>query len=336
MMSQPTVTIAVPVLDEEPFIGACLDAIGAQTYPHIVEVLVIDGGSNDQTREVAERPGVTVLDNPHGIQAAALNVALDVAKGDVFVRVDGHCLIEPDYVERCVDALHRTGAAMVGGAMRPVAQGWKQRGIAAAMSSPFGVGPARFHVGGKPGWVDTVYLGAYRTKAARGVGGYAAVATNEDAEFAIRIGQSGGVWFDPTIRSTYTPRSSFFTLARQFYRYGRGRAATVRRHPGSLAPRQVAAPLLLVALLTPWRRPVAAAYAAVVVGAATRESPWDATKLAAFTASLPIIHLSWGMGFVIGLIVPSEPRTSIGREEVLDDPAQLNAQELVECQRRVP
>jgi hypothetical protein len=191
---------------------------------------------------------------------------------------------------------------MVGGAMSPVANGWRHRGIAAAMASRVGAGPARFHIGGAPGWVDTVYLGAYRAEAAREVGGYAAeFAVNEDAEFAFRMKPRGGVWFDPSIRSTYTPRPDFVALGRQFFRYGRGRAATVRRHPGSLSPRQLAAPLLVLALLSPWRRPAALAYAGVVVAATAGVVRREGSAAAGFACALPVMHCSWGAGFLLGL-----------------------------------
>ena len=107
----PTVTVAIPVLDEEAHLGACLDAIEAQTYSGIVEVLVIDGGSSDRSVEIArQHQMVRVLDNPRRIQSAALNRALDEAAGEILVRVDGHCVIAADYVERCV-ALDANGAA---------------------------------------------------------------------------------------------------------------------------------------------------------------------------------------------------------------------------------
>lgn len=303
MSVTPTVTVAIPVLNEEAHIDACLDAVAAQTYTGIVEVLVIDGGSSDATRAiVACRPGVRLLDNPRRIQAAALNIALDEAKGDVFVRVDGHCVIAPDYVERCVMALAGTGAAMVGGAMTPIAHGGLQRGIAAAMASKLGAGPARFHSGGDSGPVDTVYLGAYRTELARQVGGYAEdFGVNEDAEFAIRMGSRGPVWFDPAIRSTYVPRGSVRAVGRQFYRYGRSRAATVRKHPGSLAVRQLAAPILLLGLLTPWRRGVVLAYGSTVLAASVPVARRDRRAWPAFLAVVPVMHASWGAGFWVGI-----------------------------------
>lgn len=304
MNTEPTVTVAIPSLNEEKHIEACLDAVAAQTYGHIVEVLVVDGGSTDATRELAgARPGVRVVDNPRRIQAAALNIALSQARGDVFVRVDGHCEIARDYVERCVEALDLTGAAMVGGAMTPRAAQPVQRGIAAAMGSRLGAGPARFHTGGPSCQVDTVYLGAYRTDLAREVGGYAEdVGVNEDAEFAIRMRARGGVWFDETIRSTYVPRASLPAVAKQFYRYGRSRAATVRRHPRSIAGRQVVAPLLVLGLLSPRRRTVARTYlAAVLIGSARRLAD-DPAEGAAMAATIPAMHLSWGVGFLRGLL----------------------------------
>lgn len=300
----PTVTVAIPVLNEEAYLDACLDAIDAQTYGQITEVLVVDGGSTDRTVELAQaRSDIAVLHNPRRIQAAALNLALERAKGEVFVRVDGHCIVAPDYVARCVDALEATGASMVGGAMTPVASGWRHMGIAAAMSSPLGAGPARFHSGGEAGWVDTVYLGAYRTEAARRLGGYAEdVGVNEDAEFAIRMGARAGVWFSPEIRSTYVPRDSFTALARQFYRYGRSRARTVRRHPTSLQPRQLMAPALVIGLLSPRRRAVAVTYGlSIAVTSAWRTPPDQALARAAASV---VMHLSWGVGFLRSIASP--------------------------------
>ena len=312
-MAGPPVTVAIPVFNEAAHIAACLDAVAAQTYGNVVEVLVVDGGSTDNTRKiVAGRGGnVRLLHNPRRIQAAALNVALAEARGDVFVRVDGHCTIAADYVERCVETLAATGAAMVGGAMNPQGDGWLGLGIASAMTSRFGVGPARFHLGGPPGWVDTVYLGAYPTALARDVGGYAEdVGVNEDAEFAIRMRPHGGVRFEPTIRSTYKPRGSLRAVTRQFYRYGRSRAATVRRHPGSIAPRQLVAPLLLAGLLSPWRRPALAAYAAVLAVAAADQGRRAPRAVPGLLLTLPAMHLPWGAGFFRGLVT-GPPRVTV-------------------------
>ena len=304
--TSPTVTVALPVLDEAVHLEAALDSIADQSYPFIMEVLVVDGGSNDRTREIARaypRLAVRVLDNPKRIQSAALNVALKEARGEVFLRVDGHCVLEPDYVERCVSALIESGAALVGGGMTPDSAGTIQRGIAKAMASRFGAGPARFHTGGPSGWVDTVYLGAFRTELGRLVGGYAEdVGVNEDAELAIRLGRVGGVWYDPDIRSHYIPRGAVRDVARQFYGYGHSRALTVRHHPESLRLRQLLPPLLVLGIASPWRRKVAMVYGGTIVARAALELTRDPRAVPGFVASLPTMHLAWGSGFLTGLV----------------------------------
>lgn len=306
-MTGPSVTIAIPTFNEERHIETVLRAVDRQTYQPIVEVLVVDGRSTDRTRELAGRcERVLVLDNPKRAQAAALNIALRHARGDILVRLDGHCEPAADYVERCVDALESTGATLVGGAMTPIAGRGFQRGIAAAMRSPLGVGPARFHTGGPSGWVDTVYLGAGRTEALRALGGYAEdVGVNEDAELAYRARRARGVWFDSSIHSTYVPRGSIPALARQFHRYGASRAATVRKHPASLAPRQLVAPLLVIALLSPYRRQAVATYVGILYLAAVRQAARDPAAVPAMVAVLPAMHLPWGLGFIQGLLKPA-------------------------------
>ena len=54
---KPTVTIAIPALDEQRHLGRALASIDEQTYGSIVEVIVADGGSTDRTREIAAKRG---------------------------------------------------------------------------------------------------------------------------------------------------------------------------------------------------------------------------------------------------------------------------------------
>jgi hypothetical protein len=188
--------------------------------------------------------------------------------------------------------------------MTPEATGAVHGAIAAAMSSRLGAGPARFHTDGPAGWVDTVYLGAYRRRDALEIGGYAEVPINEDAEFAHRMGSLRGIRFDPSIRSRYSPRSSLRDLGRQFYRYGRGRARTTIRHTDSLRPRQLAAPALVIGLASPFRRQVAALYVAGLAIAVATDGRRLGKGTPAFVVALPTMHLAWGTGFLVGLVRP--------------------------------
>ncbi|MFN7210855.1 MAG: glycosyltransferase, partial [Aggregatilineales bacterium] len=106
MSEYPFVTVIMPIYNEEAFIARSLGAVLAQDYPaERYEVIVADGMSQDATRQIirslpdAER--VRIIDNPQRLQAAAMNLALSHAKGEIIVRVDGHTIIAPDYLRAC-------------------------------------------------------------------------------------------------------------------------------------------------------------------------------------------------------------------------------------------
>ncbi|QBI22061.1 glycosyltransferase family 2 protein [Egibacter rhizosphaerae] len=241
------------VRDEQAHLGRALDAVLAQDYAGLLEVCVAVAPSHDGTeelaREVAARDRrVAVTANPRGVTPAGLNAAIAATSGDVVVRVDGHAVLPPGYVRRAVELLAETGADNVGGIMAAEGDTPFTRAVAAAMTSRFGTGDARFHTGGRPGPVDTVYLGVFRRAALERVGHFdERLVRTQDAELNHRIRQSGGqVWFHPDLRVAYRPRDSLRGLARQYFEYGRWRRAVVRRHPDSLALRQLAPPAALV------------------------------------------------------------------------------------------
>ena len=139
-MSQPYVTVAMPCRNEAGFIEACLRSVQAQSYPRErIEILVADGGSTDGTREILARLAkeddrIRFIDNPQRIQAAGLNHAIRAARGEVIARMDVHADYAPDYLEKCIEVLERTGADNVGGAARCRAKGSVQ--LAVCLSAP--------------------------------------------------------------------------------------------------------------------------------------------------------------------------------------------------------
>ena len=308
----PTVSLVMPVLNEAHMLEGCLSALCAQDYPAIIEIVVADGGSSDATRQIAEAvPAVKVVENPRKSRPAGLNVAIAHASGEVIVRVDARTRLAPDYVTCCVAALQQSEAALVGGPMRFESHNARQRGIAAAMMSRLGAGPAEFRrLGGPPRFVDTVYLGAYRREVIEALGGYDEWSGgNEDAELAFRAQASGGVYLDPRIHSSYIVREGLVPLSRQFYRYGRNRARTIRKHPRALSLRQLAVPALFAGLISPFRLFVLAAYACLVLGRGAGEAVRDPAAAPTLMAALPTMHLCWGVGFLRGIVssVPSRP-----------------------------
>ena len=312
------VTIAMPALNEEHYIEACIASVQAQDYPREqIEILVADGRSTDKTRDILARlaaadPRIRVIDNPARLQAAGLGQMVKAAQGDVIVRMDVHCEYAPDYVRKCVETLERTGADNVGGAQRARAKTPFQRALCAALASPLGVGGASYRSAEAEGFVDTVFLGAFRRKVFEAVGLWDPRAiTNEDSELNQRILENGGrIYLSREIVVHYFPRDSFRTLAKQYFKYGRGRARTLLKL-GRFSNIRPAIPFFLVAggaamAATPplWPAlPVAAATYALATGAeAVRVG--RAAGLGAIPTVwgiFPVLHISHGVGFAAGL-----------------------------------
>jgi cellulose synthase/poly-beta-1,6-N-acetylglucosamine synthase-like glycosyltransferase len=313
------VTIAMPSYNEEHYIEACIATVQAQDYPpELIEILVADGRSTDRTREILARlaeadPRIRMIDNPARLQAAGLGLLVKEATGDVIVRMDVHAEYAPDYIRRCVEALERTGADNVGGAQRAKAKTPFQQALCAALASPLGVGGARYRSADAEGFVDTVFLGAFRRRVFETVGLWDPGAiTNEDAELNQRILDSGGqIYLSKDIVVHYFPRDSLKTLAKQYFRYGRGRARTLLKL-GRFPTLRPLLPFFLVSgaatlLLTPPLWPlVPAAFAtyALATGAEAVRVGRKASARAIPTvwAIFPVLHASHGAGFAAGLL----------------------------------
>jgi cellulose synthase/poly-beta-1,6-N-acetylglucosamine synthase-like glycosyltransferase len=315
----PVVTIAMPAFNEEHYIEACIASVQAQDYPREqIEILVADGRSTDRTREIlsrlaAEDPRIKMIDNPERLQAAGLGKLVKAAQGDVIVRMDVHCEYAPDYVRKCVETLERTGADNVGGAQRARARTLFQRAVCAALDSPLGVGGAKYRSADAEGFVDTVFLGAFRRRVFETIGLWDPGAiTNEDAELNQRILSSGGqIYLSRDIVVHYYPRDSFGALAKQYFRYGRGRARTLLKL-GAFPTLRPLLPFLLVsggaalvALPPLWPlAPAAFATYALATGAeAVRVgAPLGPRAIPTIWAMFPVLHASHGVGFAAGLV----------------------------------
>ncbi len=321
------VSVVMPCLNEERRIIGALGSLVDDWILAEGEVLVMDGGSVDGTlrlvAEFAERRGGTgaaasirVLDNPGRYQVFGLNDGIRAARGAFIVRADAHCLYPPGYVRTCVELLRAKeseGAANVGGVMEPVGKEFRQRAVALAMRHPLGVGDARFHLGTKSGFTDTVFLGTFRKSVLEDIGLYdIGQRTNQDAELNLRLLRSGRkIYLDHTIRVRYFPRETFTALARQYFAYGRGRARTTRKHRWVTSWRQVLPPLFVpasaAAVVVGFVQPLAwllpAAYlAAVLLGAifipvAGAERPASLQGRIAAAWAMIVMHFSWGTGF---------------------------------------
>jgi cellulose synthase/poly-beta-1,6-N-acetylglucosamine synthase-like glycosyltransferase len=327
--ASPLVSVILPIRNEAHYIARSLGAVLAQDYPaDRMEILVADGMSTDGTREIVESmgagpPRVQIIDNARRIAPTALNAAIARARGEILVRVDGHCEIERDYVRRCVEHLRNDGVDGVGGPLQTIGVSFIARGIAIAMSSTFGVGDSAFRtVNNKTMLVDTVAFPAYTRNIVERVGLFdEELARNQDDDYNYRLRKIGAkVLLAADVRSRYYSRSSLRSLWRQYFQYGYWKVRVMQKHPLQMRPRQFVPPLFVVALLLSLAAAsfsfilgswfvlpfglAAGSYALANLAASAlitaRRRDWSLLGL--LPIAFAILHVSYGLGFLVGLV----------------------------------
>jgi len=326
---KPFVTVIVPCRNEERHLAACLDSVLATTYPRDrMEILVVDGQSIDGTRAIAEsyaqRAGaeipVIVLDNPAGTAPAGMNIGIRHAHGDVIARMDAHALYPREYLPRLVEALECTGADNVGGVLEtlPASDTPVARAIAVACSHPFGVGNSRFRIGTTTNqWVDTVAFGCWRRQLFGWLGMFdEELVRNQDDELNHRLIAKGGkILLVAHVTAQYFARETLPQLERMFFQYGFYKPLVARKIGRVMTLRQLAPPALtlglivsaLLAIVSPLGRwlglALVLAYGSAILLATLRQLPrLGARAGVALLAAFPLMHLSYGWGFLCGMV----------------------------------
>lgn len=316
----------MPVRNEADFIERSLRAALQQDYPHNrMEVIVADGMSEDRTRDIIAKlvadlndDRVRIIDNLGQIAPTGLNAAFQASHGDIIIRVDGHCVIEPNYISRCVHYLQSTEADGVGGTIESVCGISVGEAIALGMSSKFGVGNVGFRTGENVGgFVDTVPFPAYRRAAIEHAGPYdEQLVRNQDDEYNYRLRKLGHkILLAPDIKSRYFTRNTLASTWRQYYQYGVYKVRVLQKHPRQMQVRQFVpfafvtslGMSLLGGLFSKRLRFVATAIAAVyalgnIVASITiaRRAGW--THLRFLPLVFAVLHFSYGLGFARGLV----------------------------------
>jgi len=335
-MSQlPLVSIVIPARNEHRDIEGCLDAVIAQDWPDDrMEVVVVDGDSSDATAELAEgRLASTYLEwrvirSPEASTPRNLNRGLAAANGEILCRVDARSRIPPTYVRRCAEVLSsRPGVTVVGG--RQVAAAAREdhiieRAIAVALNSSWSNGGAVYRrQAPRSGPAETVYLGAFRTRDLRDVGGWdPRLATNQDYELNRRLGAKGSVWVVGDLGVQYIPRPTLRALWAQYRRFGRWKASVWRSDVVRASRRQrvlVAIPpagtfMAIGVLRSRWRRPAVAAGACVGVGITAVRSRNGGALLGVLSlVASTVIVTAWWVGVVEQMVRESVTGESLVR-----------------------
>ena len=317
------VSVLIPIRNESRYIDRCIQAVLHQDYPsNKIEILIADGMSDDATRSVIKEiqdnhSNVQSFQNPGKIVPTGMNILIPQAKGEILIRVDGHCVIAPDYVSNCVRHLEERDVDGVGGPMRSIGEDLVSQVTALAMSSKFGVGNSSFRTEtGQTKLADTVPFPAYTREIIQKVGLYdEELVRNQDDEYNYRIREAGGkILLAEDVKSEYYSRGSLIKLWKQYFQYGYWKVRVLQKHPRQMSLRQFV-PLafvlaliltLLLSFLISWgwlallillATYLLANLAASIIAA----SGQGFQTLLHLPPAFAIIHLGYGLGFFVGL-----------------------------------
>ena len=326
MEKNPRVSVVIPCRNEAGFIGTLLENVVSQDYPkEDTEVIVVDGMSDDGTRDVIRRyqkryDYIRLVDNPERVVPYALNRGIRLATGEIVIRIDSHAEYPDDYITLLLYWQKKLGADNVGGVWetRPPVDTPAARSVALALAHPFGVGNAVFRIGaGEPREVDTVPFGCYRREVFDRIGLFdEELIRNQDDEFNMRLKRQGGkIFIVPEIRIVYYSREKIGRLWRMYHQYGlfKPLAAMKAGAPSNLRqfapPLFVLSPFVLAALGALW--PPFFYAACAIVGLYCIADLYVSFRLAlrhgmrlffplacCFTA----IHYGYGTGYLRGMI----------------------------------
>jgi succinoglycan biosynthesis protein ExoA len=327
----PGVSYVMPVLNERDYVEDAIHTVLSQDYAGEQELILALGPSSDGTTQIVERLAsedarVSYVHNPNTDIPVGLNLAVNASRHPIIVRVDAHSELAAGYTTRAVETLKRTGAANVGGIMSASGKTAFQSAVGRAYNSRFGLGGASYHAGGQEGPAESAYLGVFRHEVLSEVGLYdESLRRGEDWELNLRIRAAGHkVWFDPELRVTYWPRENWRKLARQFFTTGVWRGELVRRYRGRNPWRFFVPPLLVIAVFVSvvagilqitgvLHGRLSLLFSVVHVGLLAyvllllylglvydRGHSWRDRWL--FILVLPTMHLSWGAGFLRGIL----------------------------------
>jgi len=320
-MSLPKVSIIIHCRNEEEYIEKNVLSLLNQSYEGEVEILVVDGMSEDRTQEITnqlikQHHNVFLLENPNKITSHALNIGITHSTGEYFAIIGGHSYVDENFIKYNVEILQSNEQiGCSGGVIKNIHLNDAGAYISKAMGSKFGVGNAVFRTGGKKGFVDTVAFGMYRKSVIDKIGTFDEnLVRNQDDEFNFRLLKAGfKIYFSPEVISYYYVRGAYSKLSKQYYQYGYWKIFVNRKHQQITTLRQLFPSLLILGiilgLVLALINKAFLFFPAIIVllylVLASAFSLKNSSSLKDFFSTIYCfftLHFSYGMGYIKGII----------------------------------
>ncbi len=307
------ISIIIPCFNEEQHIKRLLNWV-REKCNYEYEIFVIDGGSTDNTiplvRENMETDsGIKLIFNPQKYVSSALNLGIASAQGEYLVRLDAHAIYPDNYFDKCINILKNTQANNVGGFLEYIGTDRFSKGIAAALSSFWGIGystisPIRFDH-----YTDTVFFGFWHKSAFEKFGLFdTELIRDQDEEFNYRIIKTGGKIFKSADLVIYKfVRNSIKDLFIQYFQYGLYKPLVIKKIGHIIRIRHIIPSVFVIYLISlfllnpqPFIFIPLILYAGMSLYYAINQNNPFISKLVSFIA-FPVIHIAYGSGFLAGI-----------------------------------
>ncbi len=318
-------SIVIPCRNEKNYIKNCINSILEQNYNQsLIEIIIVDGLSDDGTREIINNfqksySSIKLFDNPEKKTPQALNIGIRNSSMEIVVILGAHAELDPDFIFYNNKYQVEKNVKVTGGTQVNVGRTRTQKLIGFVMQLPFGMATAKYRWSNKEQFVDTVVYAAYRRELFDELGFFEEKFTiSEDAEFNWRVRQAGyKIFYSPQIVSRYYPRETISSFIKQIFRYGILRVNVLKKHFDSIKLAHLVPPLFvfMIVILTAlslfssfssiWLTSLLVIYLILNLFLTI---PNTKSKGIVYYFLVPVLifimHISWGSGFILGLILP--------------------------------
>lgn len=319
------VSVIIPCRNEEKYIAGCLDSVVKSDYPKdFLEVFVVDGKSNDGTKEIVEEycrryEFIYLLINENKTVPYAMNLGIKKSTGDFIIRLDAHGEYPNNYFSELVNWSRKLNADNVGALWITNVKNKNPKtcSIKKVLSNKFGVGDSLFRIGtDKVTEVDTVPFGCYRKEVFEKIGLYdLRLERDQDIELNKRLRKNGGrIFLLPNLSSIYYARETFSGIAKNNYQTGLWNILTVyfTKRLGSLSPRHFIPLLFLLSLFVPliamvwfpllgWIAVISFLFYLLLLLKVSLKIRDETSSFHLILFAFLVLHFSYGFGSLIGL-----------------------------------
>jgi glycosyltransferase involved in cell wall biosynthesis len=317
------ISVVIPCRNEVKYIQECIEAIYQNEFsiPVQLHVFVVDGMSDDGTRELVEQMMLTfsslkLVDNSKKLTPYAFNLGIHARAADYIQIVGARHILSSNYIQKSLSILlEQDSIWCVGGKLINEYVNETGEIISKAMSTTFGMGIGNFRTLETSGYSDTVTSPMYPMWVFEKIGYFDEdLIRNQDDDFNFRVSKAGGkIWFESTISLKYYVRGNFKGLYRQFYQYGYWKVFVNQKHKAVTTLRQLVPPAFVMFLfLSPFSfflPTFIGVFTVILYGIYFLLGCFFSFKLRKslreffqLFKTFPILHFSYGLGYLSGML----------------------------------